>query len=65
MQHDRDAELIRVAAGVLAGLVAAHERGDVAAAAAEIGTLLQAVAQYTGTPTERRDAALRRAISRL
>lgn len=62
----REAELVAVAARVLAGLIVAVRHGDHPAAAVEIGKLLNAVSRYNAAMTERLgDEALRRAVSRL
>jgi len=65
MPPDPYSEFIHVAAGALARLVHAHQTGDQAAIAAELGRLLAATARYSSTGAERRDAALVGAISRL
>jgi hypothetical protein len=64
MDDPRADALIETTASVLVGLVVAHRRGDCPAMMTEIGKLLTAVAQYSATPVEKRDAALWRAIER-
>ena len=60
----RDSALVETTSKVLVALISAHERGDFPEIAKLIGSLLSAVATYTGTPKVKRDAALLRAIGR-
>lgn len=62
----REAELVRVAASVIAHLVLAHERADHPAIAEQVGRLLNSIAKYNAAMAERAgDAPLRRAVAML